>query len=164
MHFWKVLADKESRRINNEEDTMTNINNISPPDAQEMVQRAEQISKRAHDAVRWPYITFLLALGLTTSFGSLAMALTTGRAFGLAYTGTLLALFGILMFFLVTTKNKRAFVWSKRWTIYISAWAVAYMGAIAVVGFMHGSLIWAAVTSGLVLAVTFIAAIIEVRR
>jgi len=137
---------------------------FSPTEAQDLLDRATTLSKQSHDAVKWPYISFILALGIVTAFGSLAMTLTEGASFGLAYTATLTMLFALLMFFLATTREKRAFAWSKRWTAYIVSWAVAYTGAIAVVGFMHGSVIWAAVTSGLILLVTFFAAAIEARR
>lgn len=114
--------------------------------------------------MRWPYVTFLLALGCSTSLGTLGMAVTTGRAFGLTYVATLGAGFASILFFLITTQGRRAFAWSRRWTIYIAAWLAAYLFAIGVVSFAHGSIALAGVSSGLVLAVTLGAAILEAKR
>lgn len=136
----------------------------TPAEARDLINKAEKISRQTHDAVRWPYIAFILALGMITSFGSLAMAITEGQAFGVAYVATLIAFFAVLMFFFITTKGKIAFAWSKRWVAYIAAWAVTYAAAIAVVAFLHGSLLWAGIASGLILVVTFTSALIEAKR
>jgi hypothetical protein len=144
--------------------SMTNHSDLTPAEARALVNDAERISRRAHDAVRWPYVTFLLALGVATSLGTLGMALTTGRAFGLMYIGTLAVAFALLMFFCVTIQGRRAFAWSRRWSIYIGAWAVTYVGAIAVVAFAHGSVPLAVGASALVLAATLACASTEARR
>lgn len=136
----------------------------TPTAARRMLADADRISSRAHDAVRWPYVTFLLALGLSTSLGTLGMAVTTGDAFGLTYVGTLAAVFASLIFFLITAQGRLAFAWSRRWTGYVAAWLATYVGAIAVVSFAHGSVSLASVASGAILAVTFTAAAIEARR
>ncbi|AMM21428.1 chemotaxis protein CheY [Frondihabitans sp. PAMC 28766] len=143
---------------------MTSNADLTPTTAQQMLDDADRISRRAHDAVRWPYVTFLLALGTSTSLGTLGMAMTVGDAFGLTYVGTLAAVFGSLIFFLLTTQGRLAFAWSRRWTIYVAAWLAAYVGAIAVVSFAHGSIVLASITSGLVFAVTFTAAALEAKR
>lgn len=143
---------------------MTDTNTITPSTAAEMLQKAEQLSKQTHESTKWPYIAFLLGLGAVTSFGTLAMSLLTGSAFGLAYTGTLFASFLLLMFFLISTKEKRGFASSSRWKVYIGAWATTYVAAIAVVSFAHGSIILAALTSGLIFTATLISALVEVKR
>lgn len=137
---------------------------LSPVAARSLLEEARRISDRAHNAVRWPYITFLLALGLTTSMGTLGMAMTEGNAFGLVYVATLAAFFASMIFFLITTQGSLAFAWSKRWAIYIGAWLVPYLFAIGVMCFAHGSLPLAALASGLVFFVTFTAAIVEAKR
>jgi hypothetical protein len=143
---------------------MTDHTPLSPTDARRLLDEADRVSRRAHDAVRWPYVTFLLALGTSTAFGTLAMALTEGSAFGLAYVGTLVAVFALIVFFCTTIQGRRAFAWSRRWSLYIGAWALAYLGAIAVVGWAHGNVVAAGVTSGLVLVVTMVCAGVEARR
>lgn len=139
-------------------------NTVSQSEARNLLNEANRISKKAHDAVRWPYITFLLLLGVVTSFGSFAMAITDGAGFGLAYTLTLIAFFAIMMVFLISTKGKLAFAWSKRWTFYIAAWTIVYVGAIMVSVFAHGSLVLATIASGLVLILNTTFAIIEMKR
>jgi len=139
-------------------------NPVSQIEARSLLNEASRISKKAHNAVRWPYITFLLLLGVVTSFGSFAMAMTEGSDFGLAYAITLIAFFIVMMVFLISTKGKLAFAWSKRWSIYIASWTVVYLGAIMVVAFAHGSLVLASVTSGLVLLLNTTFAIIEMKR
>jgi hypothetical protein len=143
---------------------MTDHSRISPTDARRLLEEADRVSRSAHDAVRWPYVTFLLALGTTTAFGTLAMALTEGSAFGLAYVGTLATVFALVVFFCVTIQGRRAFAWSRRWSVYIGAWAVTYLAAVAVVGWAHGDVLAAGTTSGLVLLVTMTCAAVEARR
>jgi hypothetical protein len=143
---------------------MTDQTQISPTDARRLLDEAERVSRRAHDATRWPYVTFLLALGTSTSLGTLAMAVTEGSAFGLAYVGTLVVVFALILFFCVTIQGRRAFAWSRRWSLYIGAWAVTYLAAIAVVGWAHGNAVAAGVTSGLVFLVTVTCAAVEARR
>ncbi len=143
---------------------MTMHDDITPDDARRLLDRADTISRTAHDRTRWPYVTFILALGLVSSFGTLAMGLTVGDAFGLAYTSTLAAFFALLLFFVVSIKGRSAFARSRRWTAYIAAWSVTYVAAIAVVAWVHGSLLWSGVTSGLVFAVTLACAAYEARR
>ncbi|ROQ36523.1 hypothetical protein EDF46_3065 [Frondihabitans sp. PhB188] len=143
---------------------MTDRTDITPAAARRLLSHADSLSRRTHDAVRWPYIAFLLGLGSTTSFGTAAMTLTEGRAFGLVYVGTLAATFALLLFFLVTTQGRRAFAWSRRWTVYMACWSTAYAGAIAAVALAHGSVAWAGTTSGLVLLVTLVCAAVEARR
>lgn len=143
---------------------MTDHTHTSPTDARRLLDEAERVSRRAHDATRWPYVTFLLALGTSTSLGTLAMAVTEGSAFGLAYVGTLVVGFALILFFCVTIQGRRAFAWSRRWSLYIGAWAVTYLAAIAVVAWRHGDVLAAGVTSGLVLLVTTTCAAVEARR
>lgn len=143
---------------------MTDQTDLSPATARQLLADADRISARAHDAVRWPYITFILALGVTTSFGTLGMALTEGDAFGLVYFGTLVAVFALILFFCITIQGRRAFAWSRRWTVYMAAWFVPYAAAIAVVVLAHGSVLWAGIASGAVLVSTFTCATVEARR
>lgn len=143
---------------------MTTHDDITPDEARRLLDRADTISRTAHDRTRWPYVTFILGLGLVTSFGTLAMGLTDGDAFGLTYTGTLAAFFALLLFFVVSIKGRSSFAKSRRWTSYIAAWFVAYAAAIAVVVWAHGSPLWSGVTSGLVFAVTLACAAYEARR
>jgi hypothetical protein len=63
-----------------------------PAEAARLLDQADRIGRRAHDAVRWPYVTFITALGIATSLGTLGMGLTTGDAFAAVYVGTLVAL------------------------------------------------------------------------
>jgi hypothetical protein len=137
---------------------------LTPQEAQKLLDSAEQLSAQTHEATKWPYVAFLLGLGAVTSFGTLGMSLLDGTEFGLAYVGTLLGGFALLMFFVISTQERRGFAWSARWKTYMGAWATAYVAAIAVVGFAHGSVVWAAVTSGLVFLVTFVSAMVEVKR
>lgn len=143
---------------------MTDHTQLSPTDARRLLDEADRVSRRAHDATRWPYVTFLVGLGTSTGFGTLAMALTEGSAFGVAYVGTMIAVFALIIFFCITIQGRRAFSWSRRWSLYMGAWAIAYLGAIAVVGWAHGNVVAAAVTSGLVLLVTTVCAAVEARR
>ncbi len=142
---------------------MQSNDTITPTEARELLARAERLSRSAHNATRWPYITFILAFGVATAMGTFAMALTTGNAFGLAYVGTLGVAFALLIFFMVSIRGRSAFARSRRWTITIAAWFAAYASAIAVVVWAHGSLPLAAVTSGLILVVAFVSAAREAR-
>ncbi|WP_440708857.1 chemotaxis protein CheY [Herbiconiux sp. YIM B11900] len=136
---------------------------ISAPEAQRLLDRADRLSRSAHNATRWPYITFILALGVATSMGTFAMALATGSAFGLAYTGTLAVMFALLIFFMISIQGRSAFARSRRWTTYIASWFVSYAAAIAVVIWAHGSVLLAGLASGLVLVVAFVCAAREAR-
>jgi hypothetical protein len=131
---------------------MTDQTAITSAEARELLDTAARVSRNAHDRTRWPYVTFILGLGLVTSFGALGMSLTTGSAFGLTYTGTLAAFFALLIFFMVSIRGRSAFARGRRWTIYIAAWFVTYAAAIS------------GVTSGLILAVTLACAAYEARR
>ena len=134
-----------------------------PAEAARLLHHADRIGRRAHDAVRWPYVTFITALGVATSLGTLGMGLTTGDAFAAVYVGTLVALFALVVFFMVSIRGRSAFARSRRWTVYIASWAVTYLAAIAVVGWVHGSVLWSGITSGLVLLVALVCAAREAR-
>lgn len=134
-----------------------------PAEATRLLDQADRIGRRAHDAVRWPYVTFITALGVATSLGTLGMGLTTGDAFAAVYVGTLVALFALVVFFMVSIRGRSAFARSRRWTVYIASWAVTYLAAIAVVGWVHGSVLWSGITSGLVLLVALVCAAREAR-
>jgi hypothetical protein len=134
-----------------------------PAEAARLLDQADRSGRRAHDAVRWPYVTFITALGVATSLGTLGMGLTTGDAFAAVYVGTLVALFALVVFFMVSIRGRSAFARSRRWTVYIASWAVTYLAAIAVVGWVHGSVLWSGITSGLVLLVALVCAAREAR-
>ncbi|MCS6549337.1 chemotaxis protein CheY [Curtobacterium flaccumfaciens pv. flaccumfaciens] len=134
-----------------------------PAEAARLLDQADRIGRRAHDAVRWPYVTFITALGVATSLGTLGMGLTTGDAFAAVYVGTLVGLFALVVFFMVSIRGRSAFARSRRWTVYIASWAVTYLAAIAVVGWVHGSVLWSGITSGLVLLVALVCAAREAR-
>jgi hypothetical protein len=91
------------------------------------------------------------------------MGLTTGRAFGAVYVGTIAAVMALVVFFAVTIQGRSSFARSRRWTVYMATWTVSYMAAIAVVAWAHGSVPWSAGTSGLVLAVALTCAAWESR-
>jgi hypothetical protein len=132
-------------------------------EAQLLLDRADRLSRSAHNATRWPYITFILALGVASSMGTFAMALATGNAFGLAYVGTLAVMFALMIFFMISIQGRSAFARSHRWTTYIASWFVTYAGALAVVIWAHGSVPLAGITSCLILIVAFICAAREAR-
>jgi magnesium-transporting ATPase (P-type) len=136
---------------------------ITAPEAQRLLDRAEQLSRGAHNATRWPYITFILALGVSTSMGTFAMALATGAGFALAYVGTLIVMFALIIFFMVSIQGRSAFARSRRWTMYIASWFITYAAAIAVVIWAHGSVLLAGIASGLILVVAMICAANEAR-
>ena len=136
---------------------------ITAVEARRLLDRADRLSRSAHDATRWPYITFILALGVATSMGTFAMALTTDSAFGLAYFGTLFVMFALIIFFMVSIQGRSAFARSRRWTGYIASWFVSYAAAISVVIWAHGSVLLAGIASGLILAVAFVCAAREAR-
>jgi len=95
--------------------------------------------------------------------GTFAMALTTGSGFGLAYTGTLVVMFALIIFFMISIQGRAAFARSPRWSAYIASWFVTYAGALAVVIWAHGSVVLAAIASGLILVVSLICAAREAR-
>ncbi|SKA97451.1 hypothetical protein SAMN06295879_2352 [Agreia bicolorata] len=142
---------------------MSDTTPVAPAEAQVLLDRAEHLSRSAHNATRWPYITFILALGVATSMGTLAMGLTTGNAFGLAYFGTLTVTFALIMFFMITIRGRSAFSRGRRWTVYIAAWFVTYAAAISVVIWAHGSVLASGITSALILLVTMACAAREAR-
>ncbi|MCS5723290.1 chemotaxis protein CheY [Herbiconiux sp. CPCC 203407] len=132
-------------------------------EARALLERAERLSRGAHDATRWPYIAFILALGVATSMGTFAMAVTTGRGFGLAYVGTLAVTFVLLIFFMISIRGRSAFARSRRWTAYIASWFASYAAALAVVIWAHGDVVLAGVASGIVLVVALVCAAWEAR-
>jgi hypothetical protein len=142
---------------------MTDRTPLAPAEAQQLLDQADRLSRTAHNAMRWPYITFILSLGVATSMGTLAMGLTTGKAFGLAYFGTLTATFALIMFFMITIRGRSAFARGRRWTAYIAAWFVTYAAAISVVIWAHGSVLLSGITSALILLVTMVCAAREAR-
>ena len=135
----------------------------TPAEAGALLALADQLSRSAHNAMRWRYISFLLGLGVATSLGTFAMGLSTGRTFGIAYVATLAAGFALVMFFAISIHGHAAFARSRRWTIYIACWLVPYIAAIAVVAWVHDSLFWSALTSGTVLLATATCAAWEAR-
>ncbi|QNE46392.1 chemotaxis protein CheY [Glaciihabitans sp. INWT7] len=136
---------------------------ITASEAQLLLDRADRLSRSAHNATRWPYITFILALGVATSMGTFAMALATGTAFGLAYFGTLVVMFALMIFFMVSIQGRSAFARSRRWAGYIVSWFVTYAAALAVVIWAHGSVLLAGLASGLILIVAMVCAAREAR-
>lgn len=136
---------------------------VTAPEARLLLERAARLSRSAHDATRWPYITFIVALGVATSMGTFAMALATGDAFGLAYVGTLAVTFALLLFFVIGIQGRSAFARSRRWTAYIASWFTSYAIALSVVIWAHGSVLLAGVASGLVLVVALVCAAREAR-
>lgn len=136
---------------------------LTAPEAQVLLDQADRLSRSAHNATRWPYITFILSLGVATSMGTFAMALATGSAFGLAYVGTLAVAFALIIFFMISIQGRAAFARGHRWTAYIASWFVAYAAAISVVIWAHGSVLLAGLASGLVLVVAFVCAAREAR-
>jgi hypothetical protein len=136
---------------------------LTPSEARLLLDRAQRVSRSAHNATRWPYITFILALGVATSMGTFAMALATGAAFGLAYTGTLAVMFALIIFFMISIQGRAAFARSRRWTGYIASWFLAYAAALSVVIWAHGSVLLAGMASGLILVVAFACAAREAR-
>lgn len=136
---------------------------ITASDAQVLLDRADRLSRSAHNATRWPYITFILALGVATSMGTFAMAITTGAGFGLAYVGTLAVMGALIIFFMISIQGRSAFSRSRRWTAYIASWFVTYAAAISVVIWAHGSVLLAGIASGLILVVSFVCAAREAR-
>lgn len=142
---------------------MTDRTPLAPAEAQQLLDQADRLSRTAHNATRWPYITFILSLGVATSMGTLAMGLTTGNAFGLAYFGTLTATFALIMFFMITIRGRSAFARGRRWTAYIAAWFVTYAAALSVVIWAHGSVLLSGITSALILLVTMVCAAREAR-
>ncbi|RFA13644.1 chemotaxis protein CheY [Subtercola boreus] len=136
---------------------------ITATEAQRLLDQADRLSRSAHNATRWPYIAFILALGVATSMGTFAMALATGDAFGLAYVGTLAVMFALVIFFMVSIQGRSAFARSRRWTGYIVSWFITYAVALAVVIWAHGSVLLAGTASGLVLVVAMICAAREAR-
>jgi hypothetical protein len=136
---------------------------ITASEARLLLDQADRLSRSAHNATRWPYITFILALGVSTSMGTFAMALATGSAFGLAYFGTLAVVFALIIFFVISIQGRAAFARGRRWTAYIASWFGAYAAAISVVIWAHGSVLLAGLASGLVLVVTGICAAREAR-
>ena len=132
---------------------------VTASEARTLLARAERLSRSAHDATRWPYITFIVALGVATSMGTFAMALATGDA----YVGTLAVTFALLLFFVISIQGRAAFARSRRWTAYIAAWFASYAIALAVVIWAHGSVLLAGVASGVVLLVSLVCAAREAR-
>ncbi|MGU3409681.1 chemotaxis protein CheY [Microbacterium sp. M1A1_1b] len=143
------------------DDTATS--SIGPTEARALLENADRTSRRAHDAVRWPYVGFITALGVSTALGTLAMGLTTGTAFAAVYVGTLAAVFALMLCFLIAIRGRSAFARSRRWTVYMASWTVTYCAAIAVVAWVHGSVLWSGITSGLVLVVALACAAWESR-
>lgn len=136
---------------------------VTAADARSLLHRAERLRRSAHDATRWPYITFIVALGVATSMGTFAMALATGDAFGLAYVGTLAVMFALILFFVISIQGRSAFARSRRWTVYIASWFASYAVALSVVIWAHGSVVLAGAASSLVLVVAFFCAAREAR-
>jgi hypothetical protein len=136
---------------------------ITAAEAQLLLDRADRLSRSAHNATRGPYVAFILALGVATSMGTFAMAVATGDAFGLAYVGTLGVVFALLIFFMVGIRDRSAFARSRRWTAYIASWFIAYAAAISVVVWAHGAVLLAGIASGLILLVALVSAAREAR-
>ncbi|MGN7191260.1 MULTISPECIES: chemotaxis protein CheY [unclassified Curtobacterium] len=136
---------------------------IQPAEARALLAQADRIARRAHDGVRWPYVAFIVALGAATSLGTFAMGLSEGRAFAAAYVGTIAVVLALVLWFTAAIRGRSAFARGRRWTGYIAAWTVTYGASIAVVAWVHGSVLWSAVTSGAVLVVTLACAARESR-
>lgn len=137
---------------------------VSPAEARSLLDQADRISRQAHESTRWPYITFILAPGVSTSLGALVMGLTTGSAFGMAYFGTLTVSLALIVFFDISIQGRAAVARSRRWSAYIASWVVTYAAEIIVVVWVHGSMLWSGITSGLILVVTMACAAYEARR
>lgn len=132
-------------------------------EARALLAHADRLARRTHDAVRWPYVAFIVALGATTSLGTFAMGMSAGRAFAAAYVGTIVVVLALVLWFSAAIRGRAAFARGRRWITYVAAWGLSYCAAIAVVGWAHGSVLWSAVTSGLVLVVSLACAAWESR-
>ncbi len=108
---------------------------IQPTEARALLTRADRLARRAHDAVRWPYVTFIVALGGTTSLGTFAMGLGTG---GRSAPRTSAASPWSWCRAVVHHRHRgrSAFARGRRWRTYIAAWTVTYCAAIAVVAWV----------------------------
>ena len=91
------------------------------------------------------------------------MGLTTGNVFLLSYFALLATAFALIAFFMVSIRGHASFANSRRWTIYIAAWATTYAAALGVVAWVHGSVLWSGVTSGLILVTSMACAAWEAR-
>ncbi|WP_233201831.1 hypothetical protein [Cryobacterium sp. Y11] len=87
---------------------MENQSTISPAEARSLLNHADRLSRQAHESTRWPYITFILALGVSTTLGTLAMGLTTGSAFGMAYFGMLTVGLALIIFLYRSMDGRRS--------------------------------------------------------
>jgi hypothetical protein len=126
---------------------------VTPTEARALLDQADRLSHSAHNATRWPYITFIVALGVATSMGT----------FALAYVSLLAVMFALIIFFVISIQGRSAFARGRRWTTYIASWFVSYAIALSVVIWAHGDVLLASLASGLVLVVSFVCAAREAR-
>lgn len=129
-----------------------------------MLGDADRIGRSAHDATRWPYVGFLLALGAATASGTFAMALSDGAAYFAVLGAMLVVVFTLVGVFTWSIRDRAGFATSRRWGAYITVWLVPYVLSIVAVTAFHGQLVVNAVTSAVLFVAVTACAVHEARR
>lgn len=136
----------------------------TPIEARAMLDDADRIGRSAHEATRWPYVAFLLALGATTAGGTFAMALADGGAYFAVLVGLLVVVATLIGFFMWSIREHAGFARSRRWSTYIAIWLVPYAVSIVAVTTFHGQLVVNAITSAVLFLAVTACAVHEARR
>jgi hypothetical protein len=136
----------------------------SREEAEQLLAHAQRVSDSALAGISWRSVTTLVGLGATTSIGTLAMNLSTGRAYFTITTVMIVWVLIIIAGSAVVGNKSAALGFGKRWGRYIVAWAIAYGIAIAcATSELKGNVLIACVASALIAIVTLVGAAREVR-
>jgi len=135
----------------------------SPEEAELFLAHAHQVSATAMAGVSWPYITVLVALGAATSLGTLAMNLTSGTAYLVSTIAMLTWVALIMSGFMLLGRRSSKLGFQKRWSRYMSAWALSYgIAIVCATSELKGNLVIACLASALIAAVTVVGVVVEV--
>ncbi len=136
----------------------------SRAEAEDLLAHAQRVKDSALAGVSWRYVVTLVALGATTSLGTLAMNLTTGTAYITITIAMIIWVLIIVTGSAVVGNGSATLGFGKRWGRYMLAWAIAYgIAIVCATSELKGNVLIACLASALIAAVTLVGAVREAR-
>lgn len=130
------------------------VDNPDPQHARAMLDRANLVGATVDANVSWSVVAFLLALGATTSLGTLAMGLSKGLTPYLVEMVAMLVWTAVLIVFFAYYGRTSRTGFQRRWRVYGTVWGVAYAIAVTVAATLHGRHTWPMVGASALIMVT----------
>lgn len=130
------------------------VDNPGPQQARALLDRAHLVGASVDTNTSWSVVAFLLALGATTSLGTLAMGLSKGHTAYIVETVAMLVWIAVLIVFFVYYGRISSSGFQRRWRLYGVFWAIAYAIAVTVAAISQGRYTWFVVGASALIMVT----------